>query len=261
MTTIAVPVDGTDFSETALASAATMATAMDGAVELLTVSSPGIDPLVDEYYLDVLAHRFRGPTRIRAIQASGRVEEAILGALADNGDADTIICMASHGRVRARLVVGSVSESLVRISPYPTVLVGPHAGPLVAPVGRVIVTLDGSSTAEVVLPVATELTRRLGARLTLLHVLEAHQSVHVVHGYLADLQRQVRGVATHVAVHTANGAGPAKVIAEHAGETGAGLIAMATHGRTGVDRAVLGSVVQSVVHRAPCPVVVLNAGR
>jgi nucleotide-binding universal stress UspA family protein len=261
MAIVAVPVDGTEFSERALASGETLAAALGGTLVLVTVSSAGVDPLADEHYLEALARELSVASQVRALQTAGKAEDAILRALADIDDRNTLVCMAAHGRVRTRLPLASVSDALVRLSPYPMVLVGPDAAPLLPPVGRMIVCLDGSSTAEAVLPVAADLGRALGAHLTLLHVLEKPHSGHVIHGYLADLARELQGIPVHVAVHTANGAGAATVIREHAAETGAALVAMATHGRSGVDRALHGSVVQSVVHRGPCPVVVVNAGR
>jgi nucleotide-binding universal stress UspA family protein len=154
-------------------------------------------------------------------------------------------------------VFSSVSEELVHESPHPVILVGPEARPPSVPVKRVIVCLDGSAIAEAVLPVATDLAARLGAHVTLLHVMDQPHSGHIVHGYLADVVNRMSGVSVHVALHTAGGSGPARVIVEHAAETEAGLIAIATHGRTGLRRALLGSVAQSVVHHAPCPVLVV----
>jgi len=49
-----------------------------------------------------------------------------------------------------------------------------------------------------------------------------------------------------------------ETVCEVAAETGASIIAMATHGRTGVGRMVLGSVTEKVLARAPCPVLVVR---
>jgi len=51
---------------------------------------------------------------------------------------------------------------------------------------------------------------------------------------------------------------PATVILEVAEETGAGLIVMGTHGRTGLGRLVMGSVAEQVLRTAPCPVLTVR---
>lgn len=261
MTTITIPLDLTRFSERALPVAVALATALDGAVTLMTVRPEGLDGLSDDAYLLRLASGLSVPTCRRALVTTGPVDEAILDAIGREGDADSIVCMAAHGRTRPRLVLTSVSEALVRKSTYPVALVGPGSGPPTLPIDRMIVCLDGSTTAEAALPVAADLARRLDAKLALLHVLDLPHSGHLVNGYLQTVAHRFGSIPTHTAVHTTNGASPAKVIAEHAAETGAGLIVMATHGRTGLRRAVLGSVAQGVVHRAPCPVIVVTARR
>jgi nucleotide-binding universal stress UspA family protein len=56
--------------------------------------------------------------------------------------------------------------------------------------------------------------------------------------------------------------GPVQNIVEKAREEGADMIVMSTHGRTGLDHIILGSVTEKVVARAPCPVLVVpRSGR
>jgi nucleotide-binding universal stress UspA family protein len=259
MTTIAVPVDETPFSERAVPVAEALAGALDGSIRLLTVSSEGISRLGDEQYLSQLAAGLDVPSSWRALRTTESAGAALAAALRQEAEPGTLVCMAAHGRTRARLVLSSVSEELLHVSPHPVILVGPSARPPAVPIKRLIICLDGSAIAEAVLPPAIDLAARLGANVTLLHVMDQPHSGHLVHGYMADVVRQLGGIPAHIAVHTAGGAGPAKVIVEHSAETGAGLIAMATHGRTGLRRALLGSVAQSVVHHAGCPVLVVTA--
>jgi nucleotide-binding universal stress UspA family protein len=258
MSTIAVPVDETRFSERALPVAAALAGALDGSIRLYTVSSEGVGRLGDERYLSELAAGLGVPSSWRALRTRGTAGAALADALRQEGEPGTLVCMAAHGRTRPRLVLSSVSEELLHVSPHPVILVGPAAQPPTVPIRRMLVCLDGSAVAEAVVPAATELASRLGAHVTLLHVMDQPHSGHIVHGYLADVVHRLGGIPVHIAVHTAGGAGPAKVIVEHAAEIDAGLIAMATHGRSGLRRALLGSVAQSVVHHAGCPVLVVT---
>jgi nucleotide-binding universal stress UspA family protein len=259
MTTIAVPVDETAFSERALPVAAALAGALDASVRLMTVGSEGIGRISDEQYLSQLAAGLDVPSSWRALRTKDTAGTALASALREDADPATLVCMAAHGRTRPRLMLSSVSEELLHVSPHPVILVGPAARAPAIPVKRMIVCLDGSAIAEAVLPAATDLASRLGANVTLLHVMDQPHSGHIVHGYLADVAHRLGSLPMHIAIHTAGGAGPAKVIVEHATETEAGLIAMATHGRTGLRRALLGSVAQSVVHHAGCPVLVSAA--
>ena len=51
---------------------------------------------------------------------------------------------------------------------------------------------------------------------------------------------------------------PAQVVVKHAATTGTDLVVMATHGRTGLPHAVLGSVAERVLRAAPCPVLTVK---
>jgi nucleotide-binding universal stress UspA family protein len=253
MTTLVVPVDQTPLSEAALPVASTLAARLGASVRLVTVTSPGVDPYDDERYLKSLIGSFNVPVTCQVLWGND-VDDAILEV---GGDPEILVCMGAHGRTGLRLVLGSVSEPLIRKSRGPVVLVGPN---VVAPppLDRMVVCLDGSPLAERVLAPALRLARRLDCHVELLHVA-GNDASHEMHSYLQGIAARVGGVHAHVAVHLAAHTDPARVIAEHAAHSRTGLVAMTTHGRTGVPRALFGSVTQSVVHRALCPVLVVSA--
>ncbi len=139
---------------------------------------------------------------------------------------------------------------------------------------RILAPTDLSPASDAALTAAAELTHRLGAVLTLLHVvtdqdLEALTSAHVPprpidfvyqdveaaiiaqyrRAVPAEVRRNLR-VQPAVAVGT-----PVVEILRAAQVKGADMIVMATYGRTGLARIVTGSVAEHVVRRAPCPVV------
>jgi nucleotide-binding universal stress UspA family protein len=239
MTTLVVPVDQTPLSEAAVPVAAAFAARLGAGVRLVTVTSPGVD-------LNV-------PVTCQVLWGND-VEDAILDL---GGDAEIMVCMGAHGRTGLRLVLSSVSEPLVRKSREPVVLVGPN---VVAPppLDRMIVCLDGSQLAERVLAPALRLAGRSDCHVELLHVAGGHATGEM-HAYLHGIAARIGGIHAHVTVELASHTDPARVIAEHAAHSHAGLVAMTTHGRTGVARALFGSVAQSVVHRALCPVLVVSA--
>ncbi|MBI4419880.1 MAG: universal stress protein [Gemmatimonadetes bacterium] len=125
---------------------------------------------------------------------------------------------------------------------------------------HLLVPLDGSHLAEAVLPVTAVLADRLGASVTLLHVLERNAPA-VIHGarhlrtgpeaeaYLTEAAGRAfvspAKVARHV--HTAPEADIAQSIAAHAPELGSDLIVMCTHGRGGLRHRIFGSNAQRVV--------------
>ncbi len=143
---------------------------------------------------------------------------------------------------------------------------------------RIVVPLDGSAVAEQVLPVVARLALRLGAELTLVRVLEPISAVEVVatagvvdpdeitlraleaEQYLAGVQARLAGEGHRVHTLLRKGA-PAEEIAAAVREVGADLVAMCTHGRGGLRRAVLGSVAESVLRTAGVPVLLTRAAR
>ena len=136
---------------------------------------------------------------------------------------------------------------------------------------RVLVPLDGSSAAEAILPRVAELARGYRTDVILLRVVLAHTfpgvdpteaQVHAVdeaQDYLAAVERSLRsrGIRAESAVRYGR---PAEEILDHARVHGVDLIAMATHGRSGIQRWVLGSVAEAVLRAAPVPVLLLRLG-
>jgi nucleotide-binding universal stress UspA family protein len=138
----------------------------------------------------------------------------------------------------------------------------------------VLVALDGSELAETVLPVVTRLARPLGLEVVLLHVVPGipHQALEATRRVLDNAQRMreesveyLEGVAgrlraDELTVTTAVRQGDAATeILEGAREAKADIIAMTTHGRTGLGRLFYGSVAEDVLKRADIPVFLVRA--
>lgn len=135
---------------------------------------------------------------------------------------------------------------------------------------RILVPLDGSPLAEGILSEVAELARLHGAEILLLRVALAHtfpgvdateaqvQAVQEAEGYLAEVERGLtaRGIRVSSAVRYGQAA---EEILDHAQARHAGLIAMCTHGRTGILRIMLGSVAEAVLRASPVPVLLLRA--
>jgi nucleotide-binding universal stress UspA family protein len=185
------------------------------------------------------------------------------------GKADLIV-MATHGRgPLSRFGTGSVTDELIRRAGMPVLLVRPGetaADIFPEPVlDNILIPLDGSALAEQVLGPALELARLMEARCTLLRVVEQPSSRHngapdgppeEAAAYLERMAERVReqGVPAQVQIVVARHV--AEAILEEAATQASDLIALATHGRSGLTRLLRASVADRLVRAAACPVLV-----
>lgn len=121
---------------------------------------------------------------------------------------------------------------------------------------HVLIPLDGSALAEGVVPVVASLHPH---KVTFLHVQEAVDT-HAAAEALFASARQHAAIPAERSQALSRPGRPADAILAAANEVGATLIAMSTHGRTGFNRLVLGSVAEEVVRAAPVPVLLLRSG-
>jgi nucleotide-binding universal stress UspA family protein len=148
---------------------------------------------------------------------------------------------------------------------------------------RILVALDGSDLAEHILPHVEALGQALGATLVLLRAAASSELVAAgltageafppadfvdpssvtaagyaeVDGYLATVAERLRGRGLRVQTARAEG-DAADAILRLADEVDADLIAMTTHGRTGLRRLVVGSVAGAVLRRSTRPLFVVR---
>jgi len=137
---------------------------------------------------------------------------------------------------------------------------------------HMLIPLDGSRLAEVALPTAFGLAAGVGARVTLLHVLEVDPP-RTVHGepHLLDSEHAERYLASVAERYAATGTGlhidyhvhtnpendVAASIVGHAEELGADLVALTPHGRGDLRRWLIGSIPQIVLQRGNSPVLLI----
>jgi nucleotide-binding universal stress UspA family protein len=224
----------------------------------------------------------RSEVAMRSAVLNGPVAE-MLATYAAFNRVDLVV-MSTHGRGGlARAWMGSVGDALLRRSPVPVLLVRPahDVEPAAVPDGppRILIALDGSNLSELIVDHAVSLGRPLGAAYTLLRVVDpvgalgdlpaivaprmgramVAQHVAEAEDYLAGIARELKDRGLDVR---------AKVIeSERAAETilssachGASFVAMATHGRSGLSRLLLGSVAGKVLQAAGVPVLLCRPG-
>jgi nucleotide-binding universal stress UspA family protein len=138
---------------------------------------------------------------------------------------------------------------------------------------RIVCAVDFSDASRAALEHAAELARRFHAELVLVHVstgpvTEAAPPLPLTDEEEAELQRRLEAwerdaeqiAGRDVRTVLASGA-PAPEIARVAAEVRADLVVTGTHGRSGLERAVLGSVAVEVVRSAPCATLVVRGPR
>lgn len=137
---------------------------------------------------------------------------------------------------------------------------------------KILLSLDGSPTSESALPVALAMARRLQAEVLLVRVgdlgagksLGAQPSIiagrkheqEELRTYLEAQQKVCQGVESRFRVLSGE---PWEALVKVATKEECDLIVMASSGRTGVSRWLLGSVAESVVRQSPCPVLLVRA--
>ena len=211
-----------------------------------------------------------GPEHRQAATAAGTVVEAVVqapsvaGAVLDYAGAQDIdlIVMGTHGRKGfERILPGSVAEQIVRHAACPVFTLRADDAHVSAPsIRRILVPIDFSGHARVALDDAQALAGVYGARLDLLHVVPAGPGIDapvalpdVIARARSGLSALMNGAAAPFTVQVQVGY-PAAAILDFARDWDSDLIVIATHGRTGLARLLMGSVAEKVVRTAPCPV-------
>lgn len=140
---------------------------------------------------------------------------------------------------------------------------------------KILVPVDFSECSDEAMLYAAMLARRLNARVVLVHVIQPftygmtetfnlvdhYTALKTIAGPLLDQARK-RLSKQGVSVDTDLLSGPAHhKILQKAGRAKADLIVMGTHGRTGVEHFLMGSVAEKVVRLSPCPVLTVRPGK
>jgi nucleotide-binding universal stress UspA family protein len=289
--TILVPLDGSTLSEGILPYVRILARGIHVPVELLKINDPRqlapyAPPLQGGEYLEKVAVSISAITDVKCTVELGNPAARIIDLAA--AQPDTLIAMATHGYSGPqRWLLGSVAEKILHAATNNLLVVRPTEGDTggEARLRTVVVPLDGSELAEKVLPIVTALAACLSLEVILVHVLirflfrqpEAflpvfganipnQQELWVQAGseakqYLTGMEERLRaqGLA-HVSSSLIEGSaqGAAAEIIDLARKTSDNLVAMSTHGRSGVGRWLIGSVAERVVRHSNDPVLVIR---
>jgi nucleotide-binding universal stress UspA family protein len=284
---ILVPLDGSALAEQILPFARWLAEPNDISITLLAATDPDARPPFwpaeagESYLKKVRENYLAGLKRVVIAVERGKPAEVIVDYA--KPDRDCLIALATHGMSGVRRwLLGSVASKVVQTAVNPLLLIRPVEGihPLM-PVGlkTIFVPLDGSGLAEKVLPQVVELAKAMKLEVHLVRIYTLPADAYVVaDGVIAEgpapfrdeLRKEaevyLEGKAEHLrasglahVISTALEGDPAGEIVDIARKTTKSLVAMSTHGRSGIGRWLLGSVTEKVVQHAEDPVLVVRA--
>jgi len=289
--TILVPLDGSELAEQVIPFARELAQRSGAELLLLTSIQPvGIwdatatainwerEERLAQEYLDAQKERLQGAgVKVRTRCEHGDAAANIIGTA--EAEAVSLIAISTHGRSGiSRWLFGSVADRVVQAAHVPLLMIrpDPKAPPPPPVFEKILVPLDGSNVAASVIPFVEEIARLFGASLVLYHAVppvSAYPGFETVNPQLdsrvlQDLQDQARELLS-AAARDIQGRGLQATVAvsidlavdgilNAARETGADLIAIGTHGRSGLGRIVMGSVANAVMRRATIPCLLVH---
>ncbi|MBI4340387.1 MAG: universal stress protein [Chloroflexi bacterium] len=296
---ILVPLDGSSLAEQVLPYARTLAAGLGSTVELLRCIEPVaaefsdpahgvfLDKVVENFlakakeYLETVSQPFR-QAGVSVSYATHEGDPATKILEEAEKEKDTLIALSTHGRSGiTRWVIGSVTSKVLEMTTNPMLVIHPQADEPVqerVKLTSMIVPLDGSKMAEQILPQVMAVARALTLKVILVRVTPSpadyYRYMEYPVGRYQDFSKEVDLAAVQYLEETAQkikdqGASqverrlmhgqPAAAVVDMAKETPEAIVAMSTHGRSGVGRWVLGSVADRVVRHSGSPVLLVRA--
>ena len=281
---ILVPLDGSNLAELALPYAEELAAAFGSEVVLLYVSEPAESQYrhMHQLYMEEVAGQVRNRVKkVSPLVLPGKSAEEIVG-YAEKNDVSLII-ITSHGRSGITpWVAGGVASKVLHATGGPLLLIRAtkplRRVPRKRLLARVLLPLDGSEAGEAAVPYVQELMRRLGSEVILLGVVPAGQHIRTVGGldyilypeqhleavkaeareYLNKVYRRLKRREGKIRVEIKVG-DIAREIIKFAEENKVSLIAISSHGHSGIARWVFGSIANRVVQASSAPVLIVKA--
>jgi len=286
---IAVPLDGSELAERALAPSLALAMAISAKLFIIRVAIPlslNLDPKfyqrsnelrqdeAQRYLHSINSRLTSSQANIETQLLVGRAARSIIN-FAQEKEIDLIV-MSSHGRSGVnRWIYGSVADKVLHNAPCAKVIIHPQA--IIEPfsINRILVPLDGSSIAEQALEPALALAEAVSAELIFLRVTTVpHIVIQPVPGwpgldavmeaaeqeanaYLQGVQAAMGDSPVSTSTRITTGFAAESII-DIADNQQVDLIVMCSHGCSGIERWVFGSVAEKVLRGANCVTLVIR---
>jgi nucleotide-binding universal stress UspA family protein len=281
---ILVPLDGSNLAELALPYAEELAAAFNSEVFLLYVSEPAEDQYrhMHQLYIEDVAGQIKKRIKkVSPLVLTGKPAEEIIG-YAEQNDVGLII-MASHGRSGITpWATGGVAGKVLHAAKIPLLLIKAAKPRQRKPgkrlINRILLPLDGSKAGEAAVHYVGELMSRLEVEVILFGVVPAGQHIRTVGGldyilfpeqhlesvkteareYLDKAYRRLKRRKGEVRIELRVG-DIAQEIIKFADGKNVDLIAISSHGHSGIEKWVFGSIANKVVQASNAPVLLVRA--
>jgi nucleotide-binding universal stress UspA family protein len=282
-------VAATDFSEPAdraAAAAASLARSLGSKVSLVHVydpwpyTPPGFPVGATEADASMAKGSAERLERLRAAQFDGietevealRHHNAAVAVTDYAGEVGAKLCVVgTHGRTGlSRVLAGSVAERVVRHAPCDVLSVPATKADATdaLPIKHVMVGTDFSDPSKHAMDAAKWIGDKMDAELTLVHALDSSDETgpgleeselkRRLWDALSTIRAERFAKNPRVNIVVLDGDSAATAMCEHAADKGVDLLVVGSHGRTGLERLLIGSVAERVVRFASCPVWVVR---
>ncbi|MFP3867898.1 MAG: universal stress protein [Desulfobacteraceae bacterium] len=186
--------------------------------------------------------------------------------LAESEKVDLIVMGRSGNNFFARTLIGSQTRRVIGYSPVDVLVVPPAAS---ISWEKILLPTDGSKYSQKAAERAVNVAKSYGGELTVMSVFDlcckvSASELQLDQGVLDPLQEYVEEVKSLAKDQGVRAEGlveqgrTEQKILDLAAEHKINLIVMGSHGRTGLDRLLMGSVTEKVIGNSPCPVLVVK---
>ena len=278
---IVIPLDGSAEAEITIPYGMALTQKMGAQMDFVCVDESGAADTANLYrsYLQHLDERLKAkhPGRLawQTRLQTGKAADEILRFIEEHV-ADLVILSAHGASGKGAVLVGKVANKILTATTKPVLMVKsppPEKGPLIS---KIMVPLDGSGIGQAALDIVTLLAPAFGAEVVLIQIVEPVRYLPSVDGMgaytlpiddaeieadattflnrRAEALRQ-KGITVSTVVKTGSAA---ELIMNYARDNQVDLIAMSTHGLSGLTRWVFGSVTEKIVVYGTTPVLVVH---
>jgi nucleotide-binding universal stress UspA family protein len=287
---ILIPLDGSEIGELALVYAKELACTMDLEVQMACATERQDEPTLRMcgLYLEGVAERLQ--TQVKRVNPRSNIKTVIVDgapgeAVIDYSEKEAIdlVIITSHGGSGIMpWAMGSTANKIMQRCQAPVLMVRASKSLLkrkpVKVFKKILLPVDGSTSGEASLELVKSIAASLNSEVILVFVVENVQYVHTIGGpdhfayteqqielmkeegraYTEKVQRTLKGISVKSIVRVGE---PAHEILKAATEENVNLIAMASHGKHGVTRWMLGSVSDKILHAGKEPILLVKSQR
>ena len=278
---ILVPLDGSEVAEQAMPYVEQMAQRLKSEIILITVCLPG-DPLERALteYIERRAEKIQSlGVKTRSLCIEGEPATSIINFAEKNKVG--LIVISTHGKTGvSNWPLGSIASKVVQRSNIPVFLVRsthPGKAPAEIELSKILVTLDSSRFSEAIIPYVEKLAKSMNSEVTLLRVIESAKLPQLAayrdrekyeKDFMAKMEREAeryldkkktalagKGVKVNSAFLTGK---PIETILQYSEEKSVNLVALTTHGFSGISKWAYGSVASKIIEGSPKPVLLVR---